>query len=151
MKRMKFAMILLATGSSFLAACSSGSEAGTGSGGEDLPGVRSVEVSALDSLRFDPAEILVQSGEMVRFLVTNEGSGEHEFILGDEATQMEHEGEMGMGASMEHEGMDLPALSLQPGETQEVTVTFDRAGTILYGCHVPGHYAAGMVGALTVT
>lgn len=151
MKRMKFAMILLATGSSFLAACSSGSEAGTGSGGEDRPGVRTVKVSALDSLRFEPAEIRVQSGEMVRFVVTNEGSGEHEFVLGDEATQMEHEGEMGMGGSMEHEGMDLPALSLQPGEMQEVTATFDRAGTILYGCHVPGHYAAGMVGALTVT
>lgn len=39
----------------------------------------------------------------------------------------------------------------QPGETQEVTVTFDRAGTILYGCHVPGHYAAGMVGTLDLT
>ncbi|MGH2661134.1 MAG: cupredoxin domain-containing protein, partial [Actinomycetota bacterium] len=101
MKRMKFAMILLATGSSFLAACSSGSEAGTGSGGEDRPGVRTVAVSALDSLRFEPAEIRVQSGEMVRFVVTNEGSGEHEFVLGDEATQMEHEGEMGMGGSME--------------------------------------------------
>ena len=151
MKRMKFAMILLATASSFLAACSSGTKAGTGSGGEDRPGVRTVEVSAIDSLEFDPAEIQVQSGEMVRFVITNEGSGEHEFVLGDEATQMEHEGEMGKGGSMEHEGMDLPALSLQPGETQEVTVTFDRAGTILYGCHVPGHYAAGMVGALTVT
>jgi len=151
MKRMKFAMILLATGSSFLAACSSGSEAGTGSGTGSEPGLRTIEVSALDSLAFVPAVVRVQSGETVRFVVTNSGAGVHEFVLGDEATQMEHEGEMGMGASMEHEGMDLPALSLQPGETQEVSVTFDRAGTILYGCHVPGHYAAGMVGALTVT
>ncbi len=151
MKRMKLAAILVATGSSFLAACSSGTEAGTGSGGEDRPGVRTVEVSALDSLEFVPAEVRVRSGETVRFVVTNSGAGVHEFVLGDEATQMQHEGEMGTGGSMDHEAMDLPAITLQPGQTKEVTVTFDRAGTILYACHVPGHYAAGMVGALTVT
>ncbi len=151
MKRMKLAAILVATGSSFLAACSSGTEAGTGSGSEDRPGVRTVEVSALDSLEFVPAEVRVRSAETVRFVVTNSGAGVHEFVLGDEPTQMRHEGEMGTGGSMDHEAVDLPAITLQPGQTKEVTVTFDRAGTILYGCHVPGHYAAGMVGALTVT
>lgn len=151
MNRSKHAAVLFAAAALFLAACSSGTETGTGSGGEDRPGLRTIEVSALDSLRFDPAESQVQSGKTVRFVVANEGSVVHEFVLGDQATQMEHEGEMGMGESMEHERMDLPALSLQPGQTKKVTVTFDDAGSILYGCHEPGHYAIGMVGTLNVT
>lgn len=151
MNRSKYAVVLFAAAALFLAACSSDTEAGTGSGTGSEPGLRTIEVSALDSLEFVPAEVRVRSGETVRFVVANEGSVVHEFILGDEAAQMEHEGEMGMGESMEHERMDLPALSLRPGQTKEVTVTFDDAGTILYGCHEPGHYASGMVGTLNVT
>lgn len=128
-------------------ACSNGStEAGAGA-----DGVRTIHVRALDSLRFEPANITVRVGERVRFVVTNEGSATHEFILGDEATQMEHEQEMSMGASMEHGTMDLPALTLAPGETQTTVVTFDRPGTIFYGCHQAGHYADGMVGTITVS
>jgi len=39
-----------------------------------------------------------------------------------------------------------PSVSLEPGETGEILMTFDGAwsdGTII-GCHVPGHWAAGM-------
>lgn len=43
------------------------------------------------------------------------------------------------------------AVSLQPGETKELTGTFTSAGELIYGCHEPGHYDAGMRGTLTVT
>ena len=39
----------------------------------------------------------------------------------------------------------VPAL-----ETVETTITFDEPGTLAYICHLPGHEAYGMVGALTV-
>jgi len=29
--------------------------------------------------------------------------------------------------------------------------TFKSPGTLLFGCHVAGHYAAGMAGTITVT
>lgn len=37
------------------------------------------------------------------------------------------------------------------GQTKEATVTFEDPGEILYGCHIEGHYDAGMVGTVTVT
>ncbi len=135
---------LVVVGVLLLSACSSG---GGSSGGDP----RRVEVTALDELRFDPPSVEVGAGETVRFVVTNAGSLPHEFILGDEATQMMHEGQMGGGMSMEHGGADLPALKLDPGETSEATATFEEAGEILFGCHVPGHYDAGMVGTVVVS
>lgn len=47
--------------------------------------------------------------------------------------------------------MDFPALKLDPAETSEVTVTSEQTGEMRYGCHVPGHYDAGMFGTLVVS
>lgn len=41
---------------------------------------------------------------------------------------------------------DPNAMTVPAGETHELTRTFTEAGDILMGCHVPGHYAAGMRG-----
>jgi uncharacterized cupredoxin-like copper-binding protein len=52
------------------------------------------------------------------------------------------------------EGMphDLPnSVSLEPGETKELTWRFGHPGTLEYACHEPGHYQAGMRGRLTVS
>lgn len=119
------------------------------SGGGDGP--RTIDVETLDSMSYDPAEIQVEAGETVRFVVSNPGTATHEFVLGDESIQMEHEEQAGTG--MDHGSMadsDLPALTLAPGDTQTVEVTFDEPGTILYSCHQVGHYDQGMVGTITV-
>jgi uncharacterized cupredoxin-like copper-binding protein len=129
-----------------LGACSE-SAPDQGAGGS----VRTIEIQALDTLRFDPNSVTVKVGERVRFVVTNPGHTQHEFILGDEEVQMAHEEEMAMGGDMGHGGEAMAALELAAGETMETTVTFDQAGTILYGCHEPGHYGGGMVGTITVT
>ena len=44
----------------------------------------------------------------------------------------------------------IPSLSLEPGETGEIVMTFDAGGTTIIGCHVPGHWAAGMRQDVTV-
>jgi uncharacterized cupredoxin-like copper-binding protein len=37
-----------------------------------------------------------------------------------------------------------------PGDTGELTYTFDEAGPLEVGCHEPGHYDAGMKIAVNV-
>lgn len=43
------------------------------------------------------------------------------------------------------------AVTVPAGTTKQLTWTFTTAGTTLYGCHEPGHYASGMKGTVTVT
>jgi uncharacterized cupredoxin-like copper-binding protein len=86
------------------------------------------------------------------FVVTNTGTTDHEFYLGDEAAQAEHETQMGgMGGmgGMTHDEPD--GIALEPGETKELTHTFGTPGKTLAGCHLPGHYAGGMKADILVT
>lgn len=107
-----------------------------------------IEVNLTDALRIEPAEMRVPMGVPVTFVVTNRGALDHEFYLGDEDAQAKHESEMG---SMDGMTQDDPAgIAVAPGETKELTYTFDSAGATLAGCHVQGHYLAGMKAAITV-
>jgi uncharacterized cupredoxin-like copper-binding protein len=123
-----------------------GGSAEVGSGTEDDP--RVIEVSALDPLAYDPATVEVGTGETVRFVVTNDGETDHEFVVGDEEVQAMAEEEMSEG--MHAHTAAMAAIALAPGETKEATIRFDQAGTIEYACHVVGHYEGGMVGTLNV-
>lgn len=132
----------------------------------DVPGARTVVIRALDDLSFVPKELTATVGERIHFVVYNEGRLPHEFLLGDTQTQNEHEtamatpsssadghdhGAMSMTSSQMPMKAPIAMLSLQAGETKDVTVPIESPGTLLYGCHVPGHYGGGMVGTLTVT
>ena len=107
---------------------------------------KTVGVKAL-ALTFDPSSVSVQQGDVVKFVVTNEGKAPHEFVIGDEAYQEEHE------ESMEHGGHDMElgnSVAVAPGETAELTWRFTSPGRILFACHVAGHYEGGMVGTILV-
>lgn len=110
---------------------------------------RTLEVIATDDLRFDPETVTVAEGETILFRIVNQGQLPHDFTLGDEAAQQEHEEEMA-----EMGGMEMPdepnAVAVAAGETKELAWTFTQDGTVLFGCHQPGHYAAGMKGEVTV-
>jgi len=111
---------------------------------------RSVEIEARD-IEFDPTAVDVSVGETITFTITNTGAAIHEFVIGDEAAQDEHETEMQempSGSAMHDEPN---AVALQPGETKDVTWTFTGSGEVLFGCHQPGHYEAGMVGTFNVS
>lgn len=118
-----------------------------GAPGNPSATTRTIEVVTEDPYRFEPEELEVESGETVTFVVTNEGDREHEFVLGDPEYQESHGQEMASGA-MHHEGN---AVTVEPGATEELTWTFPDDGEVLYGCHVAGHYDAGMVGAISVS
>ena len=109
---------------------------------------RMVELSALDSLEFDPEMLEVQSSETITFVVTNDGKNVHEFVLGDERYQQEHASEMSGGEQM---GMGANQIDIEPGAMKSLTWTFTQAGEVLYGCHEPGHYEGGMVGTIEVS
>jgi len=124
-----------------------------GSPGDPAGADRVIEVEARDDLTFSPSEISVAEGETITFVVTNTGSVAHDFTLGDQATQDAHAEEMAeMMASGNMGDHDDPnAVVLDGGETKELTWTFGEAGEMWFGCHQPGHYAAGMVGLAMVT
>jgi uncharacterized cupredoxin-like copper-binding protein len=137
---------------------------GSGNGGHDMdmgddefafgePGDQSdvdrmIDVSALDSLEFDPGSLTVQTGETITFVVTNDGKNLHEFVIGDESYQQEHAAAMSEGDEREAAPNQI---EVEPGETKSVTWTFTEPVEVLYGCHEPGHYEGGMVGTIEVT
>jgi len=109
---------------------------------------RTIEVDAFD-MAFDPESIEVDAGEVVTFEVTNTGEAVHELVLGDAEMQQRHAEEMAdMGGHMAHD--EPNSISVEPGETNELTWKFGEATTLEYACHEPGHYGAGMHGQLTV-
>lgn len=109
-----------------------------------------VKIDQLDRLRFDPASVTVGVGDTVRFVVSNTGAIPHEFVLGNQAFQDQHEQEMsGMSGSPMPD--EAGSISVDPGATEVVVWRFTRPGRFQYGCHLPGHYAAGMKGEIAVT
>lgn len=109
-----------------------------------------IEITATDSLSFSPESVVVESGQIVTFRVTNGGAIPHDFTLGTQEMQDEHEAEMvEMSGNMEmHDEPNM--FSLEPGETKEMTWHFKDSGPIIFGCHQPGHYAAGMKGSVVI-
>lgn len=118
-----------------------------GEPGSASAATRTIEIVTSDPYRFAPAAFEVESGETVTFVVTNEGEQEHEFVLGDVAYQESHGEEMAAGEAHH----DANGVTIAPGDTEELTWTFPEQGQVLFGCHVAGHYDAGMVGAISVS
>jgi uncharacterized cupredoxin-like copper-binding protein len=127
-----------------------GGEFDFGAPGDAAAADRVIEVTAADDFSFTPNTVEVAAGETVTFRVTNRGAIVHEFVLGTEAVQDEHEEEMEEMGDMAM-GDEPNAIDLEPGETKEFTWSFTASGSLLYGCHEPGHYDAGMHGDLTVS
>ena len=136
-----------------LAACSSAGGAGTVSPTSSSAAAPSaaaatrIEVTLTDALKIEPASMTVPAGEPVTFVVTNSGTVDHEFYLGDEDAQAEHEQEMADGG-MKHD--EPGGIAVKPGETKELTYTFAEPGDSLAGCHVVGHYGGGMKATITI-
>ncbi|HEX3722915.1 MAG TPA: heavy metal translocating P-type ATPase, partial [Nitrolancea sp.] len=113
---------------------------------------RSITIDATDQLRFIPSSITVRTGETIAFTISNLGTTEHEFVIGNAQFQQEHEKDMEGGntsqgmADMGDNGVDVPA-----GKTATLVYTFKQPGTLYYACHIAGHYAAGMQGTITVS
>lgn len=129
--------------------------------GNDRPAAKVVKIEMVDN-KFEPVDVTARKGETITFRFTNTGTARHEALVGDAKAQEEHAKEMmsssamagdhdmGDMGGMHHEGADT-AVTVDPGETKDLTTTFDRAGPVIIGCHQPGHYEAGMKATVTVS
>lgn len=143
-------VLVLVTG----AACSSKTPAASGPGEASAD---KVTIKITDGLRFSPDELTVKKGQKVAFTVSNPTRVEHEFAIGDAQAQKDHtqamaggHGGMGDMGGMNMSGGGVEVVSLKAGDTKTTTYTFDKAGEVVFGCHVAGHYEAGMKGTVHV-
>jgi uncharacterized cupredoxin-like copper-binding protein len=110
---------------------------------------RVIRVDMSDTMRFFPSEIRVKRGDTVRFAVRNSGQTPHEMVLGTMDELKQHAEHMRMQhGDMEH---DEPYIAhVEPGEAGRIVWQFTRPGEFYYGCLVPGHFEAGMIGTIVV-
>jgi uncharacterized cupredoxin-like copper-binding protein len=122
-----------------------------------MPGKKSgkmtkVTVSLIETddgeMLFEPREFAFKAGETVQFTITNDGEAEHEFVMDTLDNNAKHKELMAKFPEMEHD--DPNAVRLQPGEKGTIVWTFANTGSFEFACLIPGHYEAGMHGALTV-
>jgi uncharacterized cupredoxin-like copper-binding protein len=132
----------------------------TGAGKE-----QKVSITMTD-FKFAPSRITLQAGVPAEIVLRNKGKVEHEFMVytvpkgkvsnWDEYVMPntyfqdmgEVEGEFpGLGAVA---GTRIFEVEVKPGRSAELKFTPTRKGTFEIGCHVEGHYEAGMKGVLVV-
>ena len=90
----------------------------------------------------------LKKGDTVRFDVRNVGALPHEMVLGTMDELKKHADLMKRHPGMEH---DEPHMAhVAPGKQGEMGWQFTKAGEFFYGCLIPGHFEAGMVGKVTV-
>ena len=114
---------------------------------------RTIQVKLMETeegdMIFEPRVLDFQAGETVRLAIENIGEQEHEFVMDTVAAVAEHKELMNEFPEMEHD--DPNAVRLAPGEKGEIIWTFANAGSFQFACLIPGHYEAGMHGALSVS
>ena len=120
----------------------------------------------LTEFKFSPAAITLKAGVPVEIVLVNKGKVEHEFLVYETPKgKVSHwdewvipntyfkdmgevEGEFpGIGAVA---GTSVFEVEVKPGKRAELKFTPSRKGTFEIGCHVEGHYEAGMKGVLVV-
>lgn len=100
------------------------------------------------AMLFEPATIKVKAGETIRLRFTNKGEADHEYVMDEEPTVLEHKAVMARFPDMEHD--DANSIRLAPGESGEIVWTFSNAGDFVFACLIPGHYESGMKGNIEV-
>jgi uncharacterized cupredoxin-like copper-binding protein len=145
---------MLASGAAFAGAGAPGhghESYAAGEPGDPKKPARTVVVTMREGdgkMMFIPDRIEVRRGEQIRFKLRNVGELEHEFVLATTAENVKHAKEMEKNPEMEHD--DPNAKRVKPKQADEIVWRFTRRGTFEYGCLIPGHREAGMIGTIVV-
>src|SRR5262245_6735207 len=99
-------------------------------------------------MAFEPARITVRKGEQILFVMENDGTDDHAFVLATAAENHKHAELMKKFSDMEHD--DPNAKRLAVAEHGEILWKFTKAGTFEFACLIPRHREAGMVGKVVV-
>jgi len=114
-----------------------------------IDGVQVVIIHAKE-FKFIPSEININTGK-TKFVLINDGEAVHELVvydiskkdIVDKAELAEDEATIGKNILFEIE-------EVHPGESGESDVLNLQEGSYVMGCHVPGHYEAGMKGTIEI-
>ncbi len=107
------------------------------------PSARTVVITIHHSA-FEPVELDVRPGETIRFVIRNTDPIDHEFIVGDREVQDVHE----RGTEASHPPRP-GEVTVPAGQIVRTSFTFGE-DDLLFGCHIPGHWAYGMRGIVLV-
>lgn len=111
---------------------------------------RTISVITKDTMRYEfSSDLNLKAGEVIKFIVTNDGKIAHEFSVGDAAEQKAHLAMMANMPNMVHE--DGNTVTVQPGETKELTWKFSAGAEVVFACNIPGHFQAGMFKKAKIT
>lgn len=129
------------------------------------PRMQKVTVTMTD-FKFTPPTITLRAGVETEIVLVNKGKVQHEFMVYDPpkgkvadwdefvmgATYFKNMGEIagefeGLGAVA---GTSIFEVEVKAGKTAALIFTPNRRGTFEIGCHVEGHYEAGMKAVLVV-
>ena len=109
---------------------------------------RTIQINMSDTMRFSPDKIEVRQGEVVKFVMKNNGKLLHELVIGTKKVLQDHAALMVKFPTMEHEEPYM--AHVKPGKKGELVWNFNRPGEFDFACLINGHYQAGMVGKITV-
>lgn len=124
--------------------------AASGSEPEALgPGVVRIEVgiqySQFDMGSSGGADLQVEEGTLVEFVVQNDDPIDHELVVGGDEVHERH----AQGTEQRHP--PVPGeVSVAPGDRGMTFYEFDESGLMAYVCHLPGHAEFGMQGTIEV-
>lgn len=127
----------------------SAEEKAFGRPGDPKKVLRTIHIDMSDEMEYLPNGLRLKAGDTVKFVVRNSGRIMHELVLGTMEELKEHSELMRKHPQMEH---DEPYMAhVAPGRTETILWQFTRAGEFYYGCLMPGHFEAGMIGKVKVT
>lgn len=109
---------------------------------------RTIVLTMNDNMRYTPDRIEVKQGEVVKFVIKNDGKMMHEIVIGSKKVLEEHAALMVKFPTMEHEEPYM--AHVKPGAAGELVWNFNRPGEFDFACLIAGHYQAGMVGKIKV-
>ena len=131
---------------------------------------RTIEIEMYDNYYY-PAQIEVQKGETIKFIVKNLGELVHEYNIGTKEMHIKHQPEMAklveheilLADKIDHKKMKemgkkdhslghshANSVLLEPKETGEIIWKFTKNISLEMACNMPGHYEAGMVGKINI-
>lgn len=91
---------------------------------------------------FGPDKVEVPVGQQVKFVLTNYGQVDHSFVIGTDGEAKERE--------LPAKGIEPNARLVPAGGQGDILWRFSKPGRFEFASVLPGQYAAGMKGAITV-
>lgn len=133
------------------AAASGAAAGGAAEGGATAGGGLAVDADPTGQIKFQQAALEVAAGQDFSVQFTNQAPVQHNWVLVAQG-QEDAIASAALATNGDPTGINGVIASGKPiqGSSERINVPAQQAGTYSYICTVPGHYAAGMKGTLTV-